>query len=654
MQIRIYLAFILFVFGVYNIQAQDDPVLFSIGDTEVGVSEFKYIYSKTNGAKADFSKNSLEEYLDLYVKFKLKVQKARDMQIDTIPALQRELDGYRKQLSNSYLIDKEVKERLLREAYKRTKEDVNVSHIMVTIKGRKTDEDTLKAYNQVMDIYKQLEEGADFGRLAMSSSEDAYSKKEGGKIGWLTAVLPNGFYNMETAAYVTPIGKYSKPFRTNMGYHILQVNERRPARGSIEVAHIVIREDAKNPAKNAQAMIQAVHAKLKAGGDFDQLARENSDDKKSAVKGGYIGFFGIGVNEPAFEEAAFGLKEDGDYSVPVKTSAGWHIIRRVSRPGIGAYESEKNRLQVKVERDARFEEARTEMIRKIKASGDYKVEGKVLEEFIATLEEDFLTGKWKAPKKSPTPLFSLGGKAEYTLGDYTDYLVMSRGQRARLGRTNDIATTARLMLEEFSDKKALDYEKSRLSEKYPDFRSLMREYEEGILLFEATKMLVWDKASQDTTGLQAFYQKNQGDYLWGERAKVSIYTIQSESPKILAKVKKMAKKKSSEKVLKKVNKAGNLLTVTTGKVEKGKNKHEGLDDLEWKKGAMTEGTLNSDNTQSFVKIEEVLPREQKELKEARGYVIADYQDQLEAEWIEQLRKEYPVKINQAVLDSLVK
>jgi len=643
-----------FVWSLGAISAQEkDPVLFSVGDEAVHLSEFKYIYSKTNGNNADFSKASVDEYLDLYIKFKLKVQKAKEMKIDTIPALQRELDGYRSQLSNSYLMDKTVRNQLLKTAYKRKKKDRHISHIMVAVSGRKQPKDTLVAYNKINAIWDELEGGADFKTLVASKSEDSYSNKSEGTIGWVTALLPNGFYAMENAAYNTPVGSYSKPFKTNMGYHVIFVNDTRKARGTMELAHILAFHNKEKP-NEAKERMQKAYEALKAGGDFDQIARGLSDDKKSAAKGGYLGTFGIGVHEQAFEEAAFNLTEDGSFSTPVQSSTGWHIIKRISKPSYGSFEEEKGRLQSKVERDTRFQEARVALIKKIKSEGNYKVNKKVLSGFVSRLDKDFFTTKWRAPKKSKDILFSFGASSNYELGTFTDYLLRSAKKRISLGRNADKERVINLLLESFSDDMALQYERTQLSKKYPDFRNLMREYEEGIILFEVTKMLIWDKAAKDTVGLASFYEKNKENYLWGERAEISTYNLRSQSEQILAKVRKLAKKKPSSVVLKKINKKGNLLTVTTGSAEKGKKQFPNLDDMNWKKGTLSLNNINNDNTVSFVKIEKTLPRKRKELKDARGYVIADFQNQLEKEWIEQLRKEYPVIINKTALNSIIK
>ncbi len=639
---------------------QSDPVLFTVGDTPVNVSEFQYIYSKTNGEKADFSKESLEEYLDLYVKFKLKVQKARELQYDTIKSLQSELNGYRRQLADSYLIDKEVKDKLVKEAYNRTLKDRNISHILVKIKGVQTPADTLKAYRAISDIKKKLDGGESFERIAQKFSEDQYTKARGGTLGWITAILPNGFYGLESAAYNTSVGKYSDVARSNLGYHIVKVNEERRARGTVEVAHILVRKAAKGQVDTSKQVIDKAYAELKAGAGFEATVKKYSQDKKTKGKGGYIGFFGIGVNEASFEDAAFGLAKNGDYSAPIQTSIGWHIIRRVSKPEIGTYQVEKNRIQVKVEQDSRYQEARTSMIRKIMMENKFTINEDVLKKFLNSLDDSFTTYKWRAPKKSDETLFTFDGGFEYPLGGFTDYLLRQARERtkARSRKGNSVAErvepAVRNLLEKFAGEKALDLEKKQLSDKYPDFRSLMREYEEGIMLFEATKDIVWDKASKDTVGLQNFYNKNRGNYMFGQRADITTYTIKSASSKIIDKARKCAKKKPSDYVISKLDKNGSFISADTKTFEKGKTRNDALEALKWKKGSMTANVINDDNSTSFSKVEKVLPGKQKSLKEARGYVIADYQDQLESEWVESLRKEYPVKINQNVLNSMVR
>jgi peptidyl-prolyl cis-trans isomerase SurA len=344
---------------------QDDTVLFSVDGIPVYQSEFEYIYSKTNGKNATFSRKSLEEYLDLYVKFKLKVRKAKEMQLDTIPQLKKELSGYRRQLADSYLIDKEVTDRLIEEAYERSKEDVDISHILVGISKMGEADAEISAMEKANDILKRLKNGEDFEAVAKALSDDKSAKNNGGRIGYVTALFPKGLYNLETAAYEGPMKTLQGPIKTSAGYHILKVNAKRPARGEIEAAHIVVRIKDGNEA-SAKKLVDSLYQMIKDGADFEELAKNYSEDKKTNFKGGYIGFFGINKYSRPFEDAVFSLRNDGDVTKPVKTKVGYHIIKRISLRGIQPYDIDKSRLENLIKKDPRFEAAKEAMVVRIK------------------------------------------------------------------------------------------------------------------------------------------------------------------------------------------------------------------------------------------------------------------------------------------------
>ncbi|GJM33678.1 MAG: peptidyl-prolyl cis-trans isomerase [Saprospiraceae bacterium] len=634
---------------------EDNRELFSVEGNPVSVSEFVYIYSKTNGKTADFSKPSLEEYLDLYVKFKLKVQKAKDMQLDTIKQLQEELAGYRRQLADSYLIDKSLTDQLVKEAYDRIQQDVDISHILIALNPDPTPEDTLAAFQKAESALKRIEGGVAFSAVAKEVSMDKSVQRNEGHVGFVTALFPKGFYNLESAAYSAPLNKLVGPVRTDAGYHILMVNARRPARGELEAAHILVRKNEKNP-EAAKAKVDSIYLLLKSGIDFEEAAKQFSDDGRTAAKGGYIGFFGINRYEKPFEEAAFALKADDSFSEPFQTSAGWHIVRRISHKGIQPFNIEKSRLDGKIRKDPRFEASRLKMLEQIKNKSDFKENPAVLDAFISTLTDTFLTFRWKAPKeKSTEALFSLGSSYKVTLGDFTDYLGSASRQRLKMGRGGSLDDATHKLYADFVNDQILKYEESQLENKYPEFKSLMREYEEGILLFEATKRLVWDKASQDTTGLEQFFEKNlKGKYIWKERAETSVYRVPGKYRTEAQAIYLYSKKRNAEDVKAKFNTdSTTLVTVETTNYEKDRNPE--MKDMEWEVGAMSRmEELPRGNAIKFYKIENILPAGPKTLKEARGYAVADYQDQLEREWIELLRKEYKVKINKPVFESLIK
>lgn len=646
---------IVFLFGITNIQAQtDDPVLFSVDGTPVQLSEFEYIYSKTNGDKADFSRKSLEEYLDLYVKFKLKVRRAKEMKLDTIPALQTELEGYRQQLANSYLVDKQVTERLVQEAYDRSLKDVDVSHIMILVQPTATPKDTLEAYQKAMVIKRQVDKGEDFAKLAAEKSDDKSAQTNGGNIGFLTALLPNGFYDFESAAYNLKKGETAL-VKSGAGYHIVKVNAERPARGEIEAAHILIRKN-KNKVGAAKTTIDSVYQALQNGADFETLARSHSQDNLSAGKGGNIGFFGINKYERSFEDAAFAINTEGKYTQPVETSVGWHIIKLLRKKPVESFDISKRKLQPKVQKDERYEIAKNAMLERIKKEGNFKEDKRNYMKFTSFLDDEFKSHKWKPSSKNPSDvLFSLEDDIKYSVGQFEEYAQKNSRDRLRLGRSKSTSEVVEFLYGKFVGENLMKYEERQLDKKYPEFKALMREYEEGILLFEATKVLVWDKASQDTVGLEKYFSENRNNrkYMWNERAEVSFYAVKKEEIKSLKKIRKCAKKKTPEKLLAKYNKKEKVLTHRTETIEKGKNKV--VNDLPWKKGSVSATEINKrDLSHNFLKIEKILPKSEKTLKEARGYVVADYQDHLEREWVKELKNSFEVKINKEVFESLIK
>ncbi len=654
-----YLIYIIFFFTAPQLMAQsDDDVLFTVEGTPVHVGEFKYIYEKTNQGDADYSKESLDEYMELYKRFKLKVKRAQEIKLDTIASLQRELEGYRKQLANSYLIDKEVTERLMKEVYERSKTDVNISHIMVQVPKDSTPKDTLVSYNKIMKVYNQLEGGKKFIDL-VNMSEDKASKEKQGNIGFITAMLPNGFYAMETAAYTTPEGKYSKPFRTRVGYHILMNNGSRPARGQIEAAHILIRDIEEMPGtagtRQPGKVIDAIYAQLNSGMAWDSLVIR-TEDRTSLENGGSLGKFGIGRFDPEFENAVFDLKEDGDYSRPIKTQAGWHIVKRIQKFPQLSYKEEKGKLQNKIKKDARYEFAQAAMLSRIKKDYNFKEYATVVNKFRSSLSDEFTTYKWKAnPSPSNKVIFEIGDD-NFVLSELEAFLEQSSRKRQRLGRNGEVASTFDNLYNDYVKVKTLEYEEKQLEKKFPEFKYLMKEYQEGILLFEATKTEIWDRASQDSAGLTQYYEKIKmlPKFQWKERAEIAFYSVQAGSEGQLAAIKKMAGKKPTADVLAKYNKNGkSILTVRRETFEKGKNRV--IKAMDWKVNAISEVEVNKQNQSSnFLKIEKIIPVSGKALNEARGFAVAQYQDYLEKEWLKNLASSYNIEVNQNVFDKMVK
>ncbi len=625
-----------------------DPVLFTVEGNPVHVSEFDYIYSKNTGKNTDYSLKSLEEYLDLYVKFKLKVQKAKELKLDTIPSLQKELEGYRQQLAKSYLTDKEVTNRLVEEVYNRSKTDVKVSHILINLKETANSKAENEARTKIDDIYKKIKSGLSFDEAVQQFSEDKISAASGGSLPFLNAMFPAGFYELENAAYALKKGEVSEPLRTKLGFHIIRLDEVREARGEMEVAHILIRkEKIRQKKSDGEERINAIYDRLEAGEDFATLASTLSEDKSSARNDGYLGFFGINKYEQAFEDAAFSLTTDNTYSKPIKTSVGWHIIKRISKKEAPIYENAKKRIKAKVIKDPRQKMAKKALIQQIKVESDFKESREAVSKFVNSLDKSFFSYKWKPEETFDDDLLSFGNTS-YSLADFMEYARANTRARLRMDELS-LEDGVNKLYRDFVEEKAIEYEEKQLVYKYPEFKAIMREYEEGIMLFEVTKMNVWDKASQDSVGLQKFYTENAGRYTWKERAKTQTFTLNTTDEKLAAKFMKKAKRKSPEWLK---DKFGDIFSVEEQVYERGSREVSGI---KFSKKSISVPEINEKKSIiTFKKIVEIIPSAQKTLDEARGYIEADYQDQLEKRWISKLRNQYKVEINEDVLKSMVK
>ena len=641
--------FLLIVATTINAQS-DDTVLMTVGDQEVTVGEFRYIYEKNNGEGADYSRMSVNEYLDLYTKFKLKVAEAKSMGLDTVSVLNKELEGYRKQLADSYIMDKEVVKTLVKELYDRKSQDIRLSHILMSVSKRASSTEIESKRKSAQEILDKLKKGEDFVGLARKYSEDKNSGKNGGDFGWLTAKLPTGFYDFESALYDLKVGELSDLIRTPLGWHIIKKTDTRPARGQIRVAHILKRTNQANPTL-AKKEIDRIFAELANGGDFEELAKENSDDDKTAKKGGELAPFGIKVYEGSFEEAAFELTKDGDFTQPIKTKIGYHIIKRLEKIDLEPYPQFEAKNTASIKKDSRYETQKEKVIENIKVSAQYKLNKNVLDAFASKQTEELYTYKWKPTEMKDEVLFTFGGKKDYMLSEFMTYLKSNTRKRLRFDKKDPITQSVESLLNDYVKESTLKYEQSNLEARHPEYKSLMREYEEGILLFEASKEEVWDKASKDTLGLYTFYEQNKSNYMWLPRADVATYTVKADGKKSQD-VYKCAKKKNDEKLLEKFNKKETILTSEVEKIERASKGQEGM---EWKEGARSEYNYDAKTgIGSFKKILKIYEPTIKTLQEARGYVIADYQDKLEKEWVKKLKNKYQVNLNKEVIDQMIK
>jgi peptidyl-prolyl cis-trans isomerase SurA len=381
---------------------QKDPVILKVNGEKITKSEFLQIYLKNN-PNPKYDQASMDEYMDLFKKFKLKVIEAEALGYDTIPKLKREFEGYKRQLAIPYLIDSAQNDSLVREAYFRTVNEVRCSHILVKLDPSATPADTLAAYNRILALKARIDKGEDFASVAKmkNGSDDPSAATNGGDLGYFTAFQM--VYPFEDMAYKTAVGNVSAPFRTRFGYHILKTTGLRPSRGSIKTAHLMISvaKDADQATKdNAKKKVDEIYQKLTDGAKWEEMVAMYSDDPGTSKKGGELPMFGSGTTQrmvPEFEEAAFALTKDGEFSMPVKTNYGYHIIKRLERKDVAGFETMKKELQTKVNKDERSKKTQDSFVRKLKNKYKYTAGPKEnLAWFETNLDSTYFIGKWNA------------------------------------------------------------------------------------------------------------------------------------------------------------------------------------------------------------------------------------------------------------------
>jgi peptidyl-prolyl cis-trans isomerase SurA len=633
------------------IKAAKDPVLMSINGKDITKSEFEHIFKKNNPKDAKIDRAALDEYLELFINFKLKVAAAEAEGKDTLRTFKNELSGYRRQLAEPYLRDKDVNEMLIQEAYERSKTDVHASHILISVDQNALPKDTLDAYKKAMKARERVLKGESFENVARQISDDPSAKQNGGDLGFFTSMMM--VYPFENAAYNTPIGEISMPVRTRFGYHLLKVHERRAAQGQVRVAHIMVRvpENATDSMeRELKAKTDEIYQRVLKGEDFGDLAQKYSDDRTSGKNGGQLAWFGTGRMVPEFEKAAFALKTDGEVSTPVRSSFGYHIIKLLEKKGIPSFDEMKGELKMKISKDSRSQLSRTAVIDRVKAENNFKEDLKALEELIKVVDTTYLNAKWDKEKaeKLLKNLFSIGNKS-YTQFDFADYLEFNQ---SRLANDTDIPALVRKTYKNWVEDKIIAFEDEQLENKYDQFRLLMQEYRDGILLFEITDKMVWSKALEDSAGLAAFHEANKSKYMWAERTDAVIYTAKDEKTAKAARKlinKRMKKGYQPEDILKEINKSSQLnLSIQKGLFSAGDN--EIIDMI-----AKSEGVSPNYNRPEgivFVVVNKILAPQPKSISEARGLITSDYQNYLEKEWLKELRKNYPVQVNKEILYSI--
>ncbi|MFH1005424.1 MAG: peptidylprolyl isomerase [Bacteroidota bacterium] len=675
-------------------QTQNDAVLLTIGNDKITVGEFLNVYRKNNNKESIVDKKALDEYLDLYTLFRLKVKEAKEIGVDTTKAFLEELKGYRKTLAQPYLIEKNAVDNLVKEVYDRIQWDLRTSHILIKINPEALSQDTSDAYMRIIMIrdflqgktnlsaFKKYEtslkasmkisknsshqdslnysnkinplkkmfamKGHDFSSVAKEISDHS-SKVSGGDLGYFIALSGTGYpYEYESAAYKSKAGEIVGPIRTSLGYHLILVTDKKPHQ-EIHISHIMLmfkKEMTKDDSLKLKSRIDSIALQLKNGKDFAELAKKISEHKETAKKGGDMGWMSRTSNFPVeFKDAGFNLKDNGSISAPINSRFGWHIIRRTAIKGVAPFDSLKFDLKNKVQKDVRISIAKDAMIIKLKAKYNFKEDINARNEFYKSIDSTIMTGKWKADKVSNLnkQMFSLLTQT-FSQQDFAKFI--EKTQHA--GEKKDIQHLVNFFYKQFVDETCMNIYDSRLEIEYPEFKAVMNEYRDGILLFNLSDQEVWSKAIKDTTGAKEFYEKNKENFMWEERVDVTMYYCADE--KIAEKVKKMIGQKKTEKdILNALNKDTVInVSIENKLLLKGDNAM--IDETAWALGFTPNKPLK--DKIFFADIHKIIKPTPKTYQESRGLVTNKYQLWLEKNWIDLLKKKYPVTVNRKILDSI--
>lgn len=642
--------------SLLSAQSYTQKTLITIGDKEISVKEFMDTYEKNNVNTDVIDKKNIDEYLKLYIDFKLKVTEAENLKMDTIPSFVRELKNYRDQLAKPYFSNDDITEELVREAYDRMQYDINAAHILIKCDAKALPSDTLVAYNKAMMARERVLKGEDFGAVAVEMSDDPSARDMAeipgvrrayvgnrGELGYFTAF--DMVYPFETGVYTTEVGEVSMPIRSDFGYHVIKVNSKTPALGLVRAAHIFLVSDPNDP-NTADSILSAkayniYNELMKDPNQWSDFVRRYSEDNGTIANNGVLSTFRVNQIVPEFITAVKGL-EMGGISEPVKTSFGYHIIRLMMTTPPADFETEKDRLEQRVERDMRGKISEDIAMKRIMKDNNFKENTKVKDEFIASIDSTLAMGMYQPEDIDSKKVIFTIGKESCKLQEFVDYIVGHQRRQGFLGSS----AYAYELYDSFLKEKVFAYEDAKLEEKYPEFKTLVQEYHDGILLFSLMEDQVWNKAVEDTTGLKEYYERNKDLYMWNDRVR-AIVLVSNDKENVEELTNLLSGDVTIDSVRAYLKDNAVKATARYSFYQKGDNVN--IDEMEWTEGALNTFESTVDNTTQIIKIVEVRPAEPKSFKEAKGLVTSGYQTELETLWLQQLKEKYTVKVNQKLL-----
>ena len=477
----------------------DDNILFKVNDSIVYVDEFNRVYSKNFELIDENNQKDFESYLELFINYKLKLAEAYEMGLHNDPKYKSELNKYVKQLQNTYLTDRETEENLLKEAYERTKYELNVSHILIRID--ENNNDTLDVYNKLNSLREPLL------NLPFEEFINRYQKDEDliiENLGYFSAFKM--IYKFENMSYKTQVGEVSRPFQTRFGFHILKVNDKRPSLGEITVGHIMTYKSKPDAFKRISNILDSINS----GISFEYLAKKYSDDKNSSFKGGRLNPFSSGqINSIPFENAAFGLENKNDISKPIETKYGWHIVKLYDKKSVQKFDEIKYQLLNKLKKSSRYSIISESFYDFLLSRYGLDYENSNLDYFVSILDSSYFKGEWSIPEffDEEKTLIKVSNKRL----KYLDFAVFLEDNQRKSKPTSYV----KLVSEQYSrfiKSNILEIYKNNLESENLDFKFIIREYREGLLLFNLMQDKIWTVRDSDSTKLKVYFEENKNKY----------------------------------------------------------------------------------------------------------------------------------------------
>lgn len=642
---------LLFQFNPAFSQELKNEVLFTIDDKPFYTDEFIRVYNKNLDLVKDDSQKDIDVYFELFLGYKLKVNKAYKLGLQNSLKYQNELNSYRTQLSKNYTSDSKVTQALIEEAFNRSNKEVNASHILILVDENASPADTLVAFNKVLDIKKEIKNGLSFEDAAVKYSQDPSAKDNKGDLGYFSAFRM--VYPFESAAFNTKKGEISNPTRTRFGYHLIKVNDTRDNQGEVTVAHIMILEKKdENGLDISKNTIDDVFQKVQQGEKFEALAQQFSEDKSSSAKGGVLQRFGTGqLSSEEFESVAFGLKKPNEISKPFKTKFGWHIVKLIEKHSLKSFEESKYELENKIRRDDRSKLISSSLNEKLRAKYPVSTDSKILGKVKKLVTDDFYKQTWEVSpeilKDNNQRLLEVNKDSKISASAFLQYIQEQQKQNIQ---TKPASKLVDQLYAQFIDKQLNEYYDANLETEFVEFKYVMDEYRDGLLLFDLMEKEIWERSKTDTIGQNQFYLDNISNYNWKKRVQTDIFSSSDKS--ILAKALKLSKKgKDIDYIKEKLNVDGKInVMVQSGLYEdddktlpKSIQPTKGLSEI------VKEGDFYF-----FLNTKDILPSQPKDFLEAKGKIINDYQQFLETNWVKELKKDVTITLNGQVLAKVKK